>query len=75
LYELYEVLQNHKHIRIKKSRGIGITEFLLRYIAWCYFSGIFHKSPRLDLAKDLMARFKGLFAAKVPQNGELFGRG
>ena len=33
LYELYEVLQNHKHIWIKKIRGIGVTEFLLRYIA------------------------------------------
>jgi len=30
---LYEALQDHKHIWIKKSRGIGVTEFLLRYIA------------------------------------------
>jgi hypothetical protein len=28
---LYEALQNHKHIWIKKSRGIGVTELLLRY--------------------------------------------
>jgi hypothetical protein len=32
---LYEALQNHKHIWIKKSRGLGVTEFLLRYVAWC----------------------------------------
>jgi hypothetical protein len=30
---LYEALQNHKHIWINKSQGIGVTEFL-RYIAW-----------------------------------------
>jgi hypothetical protein len=35
---LYDSLQKHKHIFIKKPRGIGVTEFLLRYIAWyCIF--------------------------------------
>jgi hypothetical protein len=65
---LYDALQNHKHIWIKKSRGIGCSEFLLRYIAWsclqhfaandrvCIITG-----PRIDLAEDLIARFKGLF--------------
>jgi hypothetical protein len=38
---LYDSLQDHKHIWIKKSRGIGITEFLLRYIAWCCDSASF----------------------------------
>jgi len=34
---LYDLLQDHKHIWIKKSRGVGITEFLLRYIDYyCY---------------------------------------
>ena len=37
---LYEALQNHKHIWCLKSRGIGVTTFLLRYIAWCCISGI-----------------------------------
>jgi hypothetical protein len=32
---IYDALQNHKHILIKKSRGLGVTEFLLRYVAWC----------------------------------------
>src|SRR5215207_5750807 len=48
---------------------IGCTEFLLRYIAWscleffapntrvCIVTG-----PRIDLAEDLIARFKGLFS-------------
>jgi hypothetical protein len=68
---LYEALQNHKHIWILKSRGIGVTEFLLRYIAWCCISRKFAGNansrvciivgPRLDLAEDLIARFKGLF--------------
>ena len=73
---LYDALSNHKHIWIKKSRGIGCSEFLLRYIAWCFVSGTFSSTansrvciitgPRIDLAEDLIARFKALF---VPQNG------
>ena len=65
---LYEALQNHKHIWCLKSRGIGVTTFLLRYIAWCCLA-IFSPNdrvciitgPRLDLSEDLIARFKGLF--------------
>ncbi|MGI0002463.1 MAG: hypothetical protein ACRD42_05230 [Nitrososphaeraceae archaeon] len=66
---LFDSLQNHKHIWIKKSRGLGVTEFLLRYIAWCCILAKFGLNarvciitgPRLDLAEDLIARFKGLF--------------
>jgi hypothetical protein len=70
---LYDALQNHKHIWILKNRGIGVTEFLLRYIAWCCVSGKFNGSlksrvcfivgPKIDLEEDLIARFKGLFCA------------
>jgi hypothetical protein len=71
---LYDTLQNHKHIWCLKSRGIGVTSFLLRYIAWCCLNEkIFIQSrvciitgPRIDLAEDLIARFKGLFAVKNP---------
>jgi hypothetical protein len=66
---LYEALQNHKHIWILKSRGIGCSEFLLRYVAWCCLTNYkigsrvcFIVGPRIDLAEDLIARFKGLFA-------------
>jgi hypothetical protein len=67
---LYDSLQRNKHIWIKKSRGIGVTEFLLRYIAWLCFSKenlansrvCIITGPRIDLAEDLIARFKGLFA-------------
>jgi hypothetical protein len=71
----YEALQNHKHIWIKKSRGIGVTEFLLRYIAWCCYNRYPANSrvcvvtgPRIDLAEDLIARFKGLFREIFAQN-------
>jgi hypothetical protein len=70
---LYETLQNHKHIWILKSRGIGCSEFLLRYIAWCCVCREFSANsrvciitgPRLDLAEDLIARFKGLFIKEM----------
>ena len=65
---LYEALQNHKHIWCLKSRGIGVTTFLLRYIAWCCLSHFATNyrvciitGPRIDLAEDLIARFKDLF--------------
>ena len=66
---LYDALQDHKHIWILKSRGIGCSEFLLRYIAWCCLHNKFYVNsrvclivgPRIDLAGDLIARFKGLF--------------
>lgn len=31
---LFNELQSHKHIWIKKATGLGITEFMLRYMAW-----------------------------------------
>jgi hypothetical protein len=72
---LYDSLQNHEHIWILKSRGIGVTEFLLRYIAWYCLGNKFPNSrvcivtgPRIDLAEDLIARFKGLFGTHVPND-------
>lgn len=71
---LYESLQNHKHIWVKNARGIDVAEFLLGYIAWGYFSKYTANSracivtgPRLDLAEDLIDRFKGLFSQKFSQ--------
>jgi hypothetical protein len=31
---LLDILQQHKHIWIKKATGLDITEFMLRYMAW-----------------------------------------
>jgi hypothetical protein len=72
----YDSLQNHKHIWCLKSRGIGVTTFLLRYIVWCCLGNIFPNNsrvciitgPRLDLAEDLIARFKGLFSDLLSLN-------
>ena len=62
---------NHKHLWIKKATGLGISEFMLRFIAWlclkdsslagsqmCIVTG-----PRIDLAIALIDRMKKLFVA------------
>src|ERR687888_213567 len=61
-----------KHLWIKKATGLGITEFMLRYMAWlclkddklkgtrmCIVTG-----PRIDLAITLIDRMKRLFTEK-----------
>ncbi len=66
---LFDTLQQHMHIWIKKATGLGITEFMLRYMAWlclrnnnlrgtqmCIVTG-----PRVDLANTLIDRMKILF--------------
>lgn len=72
---LWNFLKEHKRIWIKKSRGIGVTEFLLRYIAYNCSTGGFPAGsrvcivtgPRIDLAEDLISRFKGLFLKIAPK--------
>ena len=34
---LFNELQNHKYLWIKKATGLGVTEFMLRYMAWLCF--------------------------------------
>jgi hypothetical protein len=66
---VFEALQKYKHIWIKKATGLGITEFLLRFMCWlclrddklrgsqmCIVTG-----PRLELAVTLIDRMKSLF--------------
>jgi hypothetical protein len=67
------VTQNcSKHLWIKKATGLGISEFMLRFMAWlclkdnslsgsqmCIVTG-----PRIDLAIALIDRMKKLFAGK-----------
>jgi hypothetical protein len=66
---LFNTLQEHKHVWVKKATGLGITEFMLRYIAWqcvrddslkgaqiCFVTG-----PRIELAIELIKRTKRLF--------------
>jgi hypothetical protein len=76
LYDYQEIIfdffQNHKHLWIKKATGLGITEFMLRYMAWlclkddklketriCIVTG-----PRIDLAITLIDRIKEFFIQK-----------
>ncbi|MFL6361404.1 MAG: hypothetical protein ACJ72V_18995, partial [Nitrososphaeraceae archaeon] len=62
----------NKHLWIKKATGLGISEFMLRFMAWlclkdnalsgsqmCIVTG-----PRIDLAIALIDRIKRLFADK-----------
>lgn len=64
---LFDALQRHKHVWIKKATGLGVTEFMLRYMVWlclkddrlkghqmCVVTG-----PRIELAISLMDRMKG----------------
>ncbi len=44
---LYDTLQSNKHIWIKKATGLGVTEFMLRYMAWlCFNEYILNPAPR-----------------------------
>lgn len=66
---VYNTLQNHKHVWIKKATGLGITEFMLRYMAWlCLRDKTLEGSqmsivtgPRIDLAIGLIDRLKRFF--------------
>jgi hypothetical protein len=62
----------NKHLWIKKATGLGISEFMLRFMAWlclndnalagsqmCIVTG-----PRIDLAIALIDRMKRLLAGK-----------
>jgi hypothetical protein len=62
---------NNKHIWIKKATGLGISEFMLRFMAWlCLKDNVLSGSqmcivtgPRIDLAIALIDRMKKLFAS------------
>jgi hypothetical protein len=64
---------NNKHLWIKKATGLGVSELMLRFMAWlclkdnelagsqmCIVTG-----PRIDLAIALIDRMKKLFAGKI----------
>ena len=64
---------SNKHLWIKKATGLGVSEFMLRFMAWlclkdnalsgsqmCIVTG-----PRIDLAIALIDRMKRLFAGLV----------
>jgi hypothetical protein len=51
---LYNELQQHKHIWIKKATGLGITEFMLRYICWLCLKDDTYKHAQIPLSADLI---------------------
>ena len=66
----------HKHLWVKKSTGLGVTEFMLRMMAWLCTStvdnGRFKNSqmcivtgPNIDLATKLIKRLKAIFSNKL----------
>jgi hypothetical protein len=62
-----------KHLWVKKATGLGVTEFMLRMIAWlCTKDGHFANAqicivtgPNEDLAIKLIKRLKGIFEPKL----------
>jgi hypothetical protein len=67
--QLVNALDNNKSVFVKKARGVGITEILLRYMSWLAvsnsdYSGCrFHivTGPRINLAEELIDRIHSLF--------------
>jgi hypothetical protein len=70
---LYNALQLNKHIWIKKATGLGVTEFILRYMAWlCLKDNTLSGSqmcivvgPNIEKAIELIKRLKDLFLPKL----------
>ena len=69
---LYNILQTHKHVWIKKATGLGITELMLRYMSWlCFKDNTLQGSqmcivtgPRIELAIELIKRMRSLFLTR-----------
>ena len=67
-----------KHLWVLKSTGLGVTEFMLRLMAWlCTFKQTNHSGstgngqmcivtgPNVDIATKLIKRLKGIFDTKL----------
>jgi hypothetical protein len=67
----------NKHLWIKKATGLGISEFILRFMAWLCLKGnalsgsqmCIVTGPRIDLAIALIDRMKNLFVASSNSKG------
>lgn len=67
-------LHSTKHLWIKKTTGLGISELLIRYMSWlCVKDDTLRDSqmcivtgPRIDLAITLIDRMKQLFVERAP---------
>ena len=68
--EIFKYLEKYKHIWLKKARGLGVTELLLRYMGWLALSSDTYQNtrfvivtgPKVKIAWDLIRRLKTLFS-------------
>lgn len=72
---MYDALQQYRRIWLKKSRGLGVTEFMLRYMAWlCLRNNDYYGAqmaivvgPKMGLGVKLVERMKKLLANVVTE--------
>ena len=46
---IFDSLQDYKHLWIKKATGLGITEFMLRYMTWLCLKDNSNEKPGVKL--------------------------
>lgn len=71
--------ERYKHIWLKKARGLGITEFLLRYMGWLALSSdeyqnkrfVIVTGPKVKIAWDLIRRMKHLYQQYILEDSRL----
>jgi hypothetical protein len=49
---IFDSLQSHKHVWIKKATGLGITEFMLRFMIWICFKEGENNNSNNDTGTD-----------------------
>jgi hypothetical protein len=72
IFDNLVVNTDNKHLWIKKATGLGVSEFMLRFMAWlCFKDNALTGSqmcivtgPRIDLAIAIIDRMKALFRDK-----------
>lgn len=73
-WELVDALSAYRHIWIKKATGLGITELMIRYMAWlCLKDDTYRDTqmcivtgPNIELAIGIIVRLKHLFNYDFP---------
>lgn len=73
-HQLFKVLQRRKMVFLLKATGLGITEFMIRYIGWLSLKDnslqntdvIIVTGPRLELSITIIDRLKKLFINYLP---------
>jgi len=77
--EIFKYLEHYKHIWLKKARGLGVTELLLRYLGWLsLYSDTYHRKrfaivtgPKVKIAWDLIRRMKYLYQDYILEESRL----